>query len=279
MLVVVLYNRWLLDDLHSVRCQACSPPLLDERVIVKRAEHEDITLVLPLHEEQCVVLAEVTLSLPQLRSSHIIRYPLPIGAQGTACFKPLLLQVLESIWTGVKVVCEDAVPLAPQPIVIEQLQYYPVCQAKGRRRRVNILPGVQLPVPDVPAGRVRQNPRLHPPLLWLLGHVLEEGQPSLEPDHALVNGEVLTRSVAGLEVLHHSVKKGANLVQLVILWLPPCRLLPRVVEVKKLQQELESTTGHHFPEVIILKWPAVAPVTPVSKKSIHSIIIIIIILL
>ena len=49
---------------------------------------------------------------------------------------------------------------------------------------------------------------------------------------------------------------------------------PRVVEVKKLQQQLELTTGHHFPEVIILKWPAVAPVTPVGKKIIHSIIVV-----
>ena len=82
----------------------------------------------------------------------------------------------------------------------------------------------------------------------------------------------MERFSPGLKVLHHSIKKGANLVQLVIPWLPPCRLLPRV---KKLQQELESTTGHHFPEIVILKRPAVAPVTPVSKKIIHSIIIIV----
>ena len=45
---------------------------------------------------------------------------------------PLLPQVLE-----------DAVPLAPQPVIIEQLQYYPVSQSKWRLRRVNVLPSFQ----------------------------------------------------------------------------------------------------------------------------------------
>ena len=77
--------------------------------------------------------------------------------------------------------------------------------------------------------------------------------------------------LARLEVLHDRVKQGANLVQLVVPGLSPCRLLPRVVVVKELQQELE-TTGHHCPEVVVSKWPAVAPVTPVSKIYIQFIV-------
>ena len=38
--------------------------------------------------------------------------------------------------------------------------------------------------------------------------------------------EVLSGSVAALKVVHNSVKQGANLVQLVVPWLLPCRLLP-----------------------------------------------------
>ena len=55
---------------------------------------------------------------------------------------------------------------------------------------------VEVPPPCVPVRRISEYPLLHSPFIFLLREVLKKGEPTLEVDHTLVNGDVLGWCVA-----------------------------------------------------------------------------------
>ena len=182
----------------------------------------------------------------------------PIGPQGTTCFKPLL-QISKMVRTAVEVVHEDAVPLVSEPVIVKVIQHQPMSQTKVRSRYVIFLSCVQLPVPYIPICSISQYPCFYLPLLWLLGHVLQKASRSLNHINQQLTGSLLAFSrTESSSQLHWA--KGERW-QFIIPKFSPWWLLPQIIQVKKLEQQLKVTNGHDAPEVVLVR-PAGTPITP-----------------
>ena len=160
-LVVLFHEFWLFYHLNSVCGQTSAPALLNEGVVVEGTHHQYIPLVSPLHKDETIIFGELRLPFSQLCCLHIVGNPLPVGVQCTTCLKPLLQQVVKQSWATVKVVRKDAVSLALQPVVVQQLQHYSMGQSQICSRCVFFLPCVQLPVPNATVSRVSKYPGFH----------------------------------------------------------------------------------------------------------------------
>ena len=167
-LVVLFHEFWLFYHLNSVCGQTSALALLNEGVVVEGTHNQYIPLVSPLHKDETIIFAELRLPFSQLRRLHIVGNSLPVGAQSATCLKPLLQQVVKQSWATVKVVRKDAVSLALQPVVVQQLQHYSMGQSQICSRCVFFL-------------TVSKFPGFHAPLVRLFGMYCRNASLRMKP--------------------------------------------------------------------------------------------------
>ena len=88
--------------------------------------------------------------------------------------------------------------------------------------------------------------RISSPTWLAFREVLNEGEPSLEPHHCLINWHLTMKGVALLKICNEGLQEWSNFEQWIMAWLALRNIFLVVSQMEKLHNQAETVTLHHL---------------------------------